>query len=255
MNVVAHALGNALLTPPGIVLVPLALGLLLMIRGYRTGYVLITGASLLLCALSLPVTAQTLMHGLETSPALRVPRSGADTPQAIVVLAGGRFRRALEYGGADVVSGATLLRLRYAARLYRETHLPLLVSGGSVFGHSAPEALLMRHTLRRDFGVPVRWVETRSRNTLQNARYSALLLRQYGIQRIYLVTQAWHMPRALRAFRSTGLQVVAAPTGFVRRPSAGAHWLAWLPSAHALADNARVFHEYLGMLWYRLGGG
>ena len=54
----------------------------------------------------------------------------------------------------------------------------------------------MKQVLEREFQVPVTWVEETSRNTLENARGSFQVLGAAGIRRVYLVTHAWHMPRA-----------------------------------------------------------
>src|SRR3546814_19898055 len=87
----------------------------------------------------------------------------------------------------------------------------------------------MQITLERDFGVEVRWTESESTSTWTNARLSAAKLRAAGIRRFYLVTHAWHMPRALLAFAGTGLEAVPAPPGFAPRSDVG--WVAVLPSA------------------------
>lgn len=69
----------------------------------------------------------------------------------------------------------------------------------------------MAEILEGEFGVPVRWREELSRDTADNARFSAVMLKAAGISRIVLVTQAFHMPRAVALFEAAGLQVVAAP--------------------------------------------
>lgn len=98
--------------------------------------------------------------------------------------------------------------------------------------------------------MPVRWTEDASDNTLENARYSFRTLQQDGIGKVYLVTHAWHMPRAADAFRRAGFEVVEAPTAFTTRYRTDL--LAFLPRAEA-AKNSRIFvHELIGSLWYRL---
>ena len=71
----------------------------------------------------------------------------------------------------------------------------------------------MQASLSRDFGVTARWIESRSRDTFQNAQYSAPLLRAQGVTRILLVTDALHEHRAAAEFAAAGLAVRPAPTG------------------------------------------
>ena len=64
--------------------------------------------------------ARVLVAPLErTPPVTREALQGFD-PEAIVVLGGGRRAHAPEYEG-ETVSPATLERMRYGARLHRET--------------------------------------------------------------------------------------------------------------------------------------
>jgi uncharacterized SAM-binding protein YcdF (DUF218 family) len=143
-----------------------------------------------------------------------------------------------------------LARLRYAAVLHRQTGAPILVSGGSPDGSTVDEAQTMSQVLERDFSVPVRWSEGRSSNTLENAHLSHQILLKSGIQRIYLVTHAWHMPRASLAFERAGFEVVAAPTAFATQ--APLSLMHVLPDAGALLNSALFFREVIGTVWYRL---
>jgi uncharacterized SAM-binding protein YcdF (DUF218 family) len=170
--------------------------------------------------------------------------------QAIVILGGGRQRNAPEYEDHDVPYSSSLARLRYGAHLQRRTGLPVLVSGGKPDGAAESEAQLMARALREDFSVPVRWVESDSDNTAQNAFHSAIQLRQAGIGHILLVTDAVHMPRAYQVFTRAGLQVSAAPTNYLARGPLKA--IDFVPNAVALRDSSYALHEWLGLLWYRL---
>lgn len=237
-----------LLLPPGIIIVIALLGLILRLRWPVFGGTLVLLAVVALFALSLPITARQLLAGLETD-VKPLPTSGWQA-DAIVVLAGGRLEATPEYGG-DTVSAATLERLRYAARLHRATRLPLLVSGGSVYGEPVPEAELMRQALEQDFGIAPKWVEGQSRNTYENASYSKTILEASGVRKVLLVTHAAHMPRAEWAFRAVGLETVAAPTAFATvNPSTRS--TDYFPSAFGLIRSSRALHEYLGLGWYRL---
>ena len=169
--------------------------------------------------------------------------------QAIVVLGGGRHKEAAEYEQLDSPSLATLGRLRYAAHLQRKTNLPVLVTGGAPEGVGESEAAVMARVLQQDFHVPVRWKEEASRNTAENGVLSANLLREAGIERILLVTDAIHMPRAQQVFRRQGLHVTAAPTyyhshGRLRQQD-------FIPGARGFQLSYYALHEWIGLMWYR----
>lgn len=235
-----------LILPPGILLLLAATGALLALRRPRVGGTLVWLAMIALYVLSTQYTADRLLHTLE--PAAGNPLSDRTT-QAIVVLGGGTYFAAPEYG-ADTVKAEVLSRLRYAAHLHRATRKPILVTGGAPQGSATAEAVLMQRVLTRDFQVPVEWVEDKSANTLQNARLSRGMLEAAGIRRILLVTHAWHMPRAKLAFEHAGFSVVPAPVEFATGYQLTV--LQFLPSAEALRDSSRFFHEVIGMAWYRL---
>ncbi len=232
--------------------VTLLLLAILFWRSSKLAGIIVTLTMLSLYFLSTPFGARYVSMPLQEYAPLVMSQLGQyNNVGAIVVLGGGRKANAPDYGG-DTVSLKTLARLRYAARLYRVTGLPILVSGGSVFGDVEPESELMANTLQKDFNVPVQWQESRSRNTKENADYTAALLQKQGIKRVFLVDQAVHMPRSVVAFRKAGVDVIPAPTDFVTLPKAHAATVEWLPSGHALWESSMAVHEYVGQLWYAL---
>ncbi len=234
----------ALLLPPGIVVLILLVALVVAWRRPLSAWKPLLLGFLVLYALSTPFLGRTLLHILE--PASANPAAD-QSGEAIVVLGGGTYFSAPEYGG-DTVKAQVLERLRYAARLQRALQKPILVTGGAPQGNPMPEASLMRDVLQRDFQVPVEWVEESSGNTLENAHASFLMLNAAGVRRVYLVTHAWHMPRARLSFKSTGFTVIPAPTGYATRFELTP--LDFLPRASALVDSARFFHEAIGLAWY-----
>jgi uncharacterized SAM-binding protein YcdF (DUF218 family) len=238
----AAKLISAFLLPPLSLLLPAFAGLLLLRLRPRLAR-WITGLSLLLlyvCAT--PFFADWALKSLETPALSRLDPSA----EAIVVLGAGRDFDAPEYGG-DTVKLLSLQRLRYAARLHRETGRPLLTTGGNP-GGGTPEALLMKQVLVEDFNVPVRWTEVKAWTTRENARFSSQILRDQGISRVYLVTHAWHMKRAAIEFERAGLTVIPAGTGFITRQEL--RTISFLPNARALLNTYYASHEALGLLWY-----
>ncbi len=229
-----------------IILILLA-GALLRRRHKRLGLTLISTAFLLLYVLSTPLAGAYLLRSLELEG---VPgdEAGQTPPRAIVVLGAGVRTRSPEFGG-DTVGRLTLERIRYGARLYRKTGLPVLVTGGTYRKDVTPVSVTMAKALAEDFGVSVRWVEDKSRNTYENAKLSATILRREDINSIYLVTHAWHMARAAEAFTYVGLEVVPAPTG-MKAVGSGVAFQDFVPNSRALADSAYAIHEGVGRLWY-----
>ena len=233
----------ALVLPPAGLVLAAFFGLWLARRHPRTGRAIAFLATLMLLALSLPLVSDALVRSLEVGP----PISEADLAraQAIVILGSDMYYAAPEYGGNDTVNASALERLRYGVTLQKRSALPILVTGGSPFG-GRPEAEAMKEVIERDFYGKVQWVERGSRDTQENALYSARILKGAGIERIALVSQAWHLRRASEHFRAQGLEVIPAPTGYATRAR---DWLAQgLPSAGALAASSRALLEWLGIL-------
>lgn|SRR5690606_38344581 len=197
--------GALVLPPTGPLLIMLA-GLLLWRR--RVGRALVWTGFLTLVLLASPLVSHQLLLLVDDTPPLDF--SAAREAQAIVILGGG-VRHAPEYGG-DSLGRLTLERVRYGAWVAKRTDLPVLVTGGVVYGGTS-EAEVMRRALQDEFNVPVRWIEPRSRNTRQNAERTAEVLLPQGVKRIVLVAHSFDMPRARAEFESVGFETVLAPTG------------------------------------------
>ena len=239
---------SALVLPPiGLVLLALW-GVLLVRRHPRTGNAIAVFGLASLALLALPPVGDALMQSLEQYPT--VSAQALSRVQAIVILSGDGYYAAPEYG-ADTVGRWTLERVRYGVQLQRTTDLPILTSGGAPFG-GKPGAIAMKEVIEREYHGHVKWAETASRDTAENAAYSAAILKKAGISRIALVTQAWHLPRAVALFEHQGLEVIPAPTGFTT--SDPSLFFQALPSASALLDSSLALHEWLGILVQRMRG-
>jgi uncharacterized SAM-binding protein YcdF (DUF218 family) len=237
---VAKKVLGALILPPTGPLVLAVLGLALLGRRPRLGRALAWLGVAGLLIVSLPIVAHALVRSLEPPP-LDLQRPG--DAQAIVILGGGVRRNAPEFGG-DTLGRLTLERVRYGALVARATRLPVLVSGGSVFGGTA-EATLMKRALEQEFGVEVRWSEDRSRDTRSNAAQSAAILVPAGIKRVILVAHGFDMPRASAEFASAGLEVTPAPTLLAGERFSVEQALDLLPGMGALQTSYYAFYELL----------
>ncbi|WP_448505722.1 YdcF family protein [Immundisolibacter sp.] len=235
----------ALLKPPGLFAVLMAATALAARRRPRLARGLGLGSAALILLLSSGPVSDVLLDSLSRYPPVEPRQMSA--VQAIVILGSGTQRDLADYGGGTV-SPLALERLRYGARLARDSRLPVLVTDGALNGHR-PGAQFMAEALL-DWGVRARWIEGRALTTYDNARYARDMLAPEGIDRIALVSHAWHLPRAVAVFERVGFKVLPAPTLVPARRHEGV--LDWLPDPMALERSVFALHEHLGRAWYRL---
>ena len=252
LDVAARALLKLVLLPPGCLVAGLVIGLLLVRR--RLGKLLLIASTTGLIVLSTPVTVEWLAARVETIPPTGMAQLKASEADAILVFMAGLRRDNPEYDGADVLTGLSLERLDHALRIQQQTGLPIIVSGGSVDGDTTPLAELALDWLRRYATATVIAAETDSRDTWENARFSKPLLADLGIERVVLVTHAFHMPRALYSAESAGIDAVPSAFAYLHPPPAYQPPRRpgdWLPQAGALHQAYLLLHEMAGYYWYR----
>ena len=247
---VASFLAYSFLMPPTVFIVTVFAGIVLtaFAKTRRWGIAIGLVSVGALYVFATPLVSLMLLRVVEHE--VRATPPDAAAAQAIVVLSGD-----IHHGNGgnvpDTVGRLTLERLDRAAELYRRDKLPILVTGGPVGDSRESMAALMAHTLTDDFGVPVAWREERSQTTFENAEFSAQILRAQHIHTVLVVTQPWHMPRALWAFARAKIDAIPASTErtYIKTPIDAAMLL---PQSTALTDSFYALHEILGLIYYRL---
>ena len=168
-----------------------------------------------------------------------------------------------ELPSADVIillGGTPISRIAHALTLHRHDKAPrILVTGGNLpwSESTIPEAERVADLLV-DLGASSSTLvlETASRTTRENAVNTASLFREHGWREGLLVTSGTHMPRALAAFESVGLEVIPSPTD-VPSPSFSLrirNIFDILPDAAALNKTTLAIKEILGLAFYRIRG-
>ncbi|MDC8786935.1 YdcF family protein [Roseateles koreensis] len=170
---------------------------------------------------------------------------------AVLVLGGGARNLSPEYH-APALKPITEERLRYGAWVAKTIQAPLGFSGGIGWGAAhlrIAEAVVAHESAQNTYGVPLRWSESRSRDTRENAELTLPMLQADGVQTVILVTHDLHMRRAMRAFSkaATGqFTFIAAPVGLRRETEFS--WQDWCPSEEGLPRVRYAVYEWLGLL-------
>jgi len=256
MYAYASKLIPPLFMPLAALLLLCLVALILIHRGKTTaGTVLMLSSLVLLCGLSTPYVATGLYYTLERQyPVKKL----AEIPKGdCLVLLGGALAAALS-PRVDPDMGEAVDRLYKAAQLYKNHKATLVVVSGGNQPWAEPgpsEGELIKNILV-EWEVPESAivVESQSRNTHENASYSAPILQKENCTRTLLVTSAAHMPRAVAAFQVLGIDSIPVSTDIRVVDSRKLAAMDFFPDAHALAMTSDAIREYMGLVVYKLRG-
>ena len=229
------------LLPPGLNLFLALVGFFFLWHFQRFGISLMVISFVSLWLLSTPMIAQYIIDKLQFKyPALQIEKFPTHTTDSAIIVLGG---------------GETFERLRYAVYLYKNTHMPAIMLGGELNELSSSHADLMLQELRENFKPPAHWRESPYNTTKDEGDFLVPILQKNGIHIAYLVTNAWHIPRAMytfnSAFRDTNIKIIAAPMGYVTYQN-DQKFLNYFPSIVGLKTSTVAIHEYIGILFYFL---
>jgi uncharacterized SAM-binding protein YcdF (DUF218 family) len=224
----------------------------LVVSRRRHGLSLIVAGTVALVAIGiLPISSLMVIPLEDRFPAPVLPAH----VDGIVVLGGSispklsvaRGRPAVRDASERLFSAATLARIYPAARL--------ILCGGIVspYPNAVPESTVMRELLT-SIGVPAERleIETKSRNTYENALYAMELAQPKPGETWVLVTSGNHMPRAVGSFRKAGWTILPYPVDYLSDGTLS------IESGFELSKELRridiAAHEWIGLLGYSLLG-
>ena len=130
----------------------------------------------------------------------------------------------------------------------KKSHLPIIVSGGKGRNAEKSDAEVMSNVLKNRFNIKKVLKEDKSLNTADESELVIPILKEHQFNRVYLVTDGWHMPRSFYIFQCRGIHTIPAPMGFIHKPHESPSNFS--PSIKALHMSAVALHEYIGLLWY-----
>jgi uncharacterized SAM-binding protein YcdF (DUF218 family) len=247
--IVVHRFLEAFILPPLNSIIIMLIGYLVMRYRKGIGAGIFSIGVLTLYIQSTLYFASYINHKLEVPP---LNYKQLNEAQAIVVLGGG-VKNSIEYPRGVVPTTGTLIRVNYAAQLARKYPNKLIVTSGGYTSIKYSEANIMRNALINSYFIHNQIiVENKSRNTEENAKFVAQILKPMNITRIAIVTQAFHMKRAEMLFKKYGLDPIPASTDYFYSEEAEMPAVAFLPSAKAMHYTARALHEIFGYVIYSL---
>jgi uncharacterized SAM-binding protein YcdF (DUF218 family) len=178
------------------------------------------------------------------------------SPDGIVVL-GGAISPDISAARGVVALDEAAERITVTAELARRYPTARIVfAGGSnalVLEEGAEAAFAVRELEALGVAHDRIAAEEQSRNTIENAVFSRLIANPKPGERWLLVTSAYHMPRAMAAFRAAGFPVEAYPVDWrTRGPIDAVRPFVSLGDGLRRTDTA--VHEWIGLLAYRLSG-
>jgi uncharacterized SAM-binding protein YcdF (DUF218 family) len=228
--------------------------LLLRTRFSRAGWRLVIASLVMLAVIGLSPVGNALIVPLEE----RFPPwdHGRGTPHGIVVL-GGALSPDVSHARNTVALNEAAERLTAVAELarrYPDARIIFSGGSGSVIFEERPEAEFALRLLE-SLGVARGRVvaEDKSRNTVENARFSRELAQPKPGERWLLVTSAYHLPRAIGIFRKAGFPVDAYPVDWRTRGPGDA--LRPFPTmGEGLRRTDTAMREWIGLVAYWLGG-
>ncbi len=244
------------LTPSNFLILLGLLGCLLLFTefGRGIGRVLTVAGFLGLLVAGLSPLPAWILAPLEN----RFPAFSEDErPVAGIVVLGGAVEADTSIGRDQITvneAGEREIALADLARRYPQARLVFSGGSGSMRDDAVSEAEIVSR-FADTLGVPRNRLilEQQSRNTRENALFSARMVQPKPDERWLLVTSAWHMPRSVGCFRKAGFDVTAYPVDYRTNWPRDAYRLNSFAST-GLGELDIGVKEWIGMIAYRFAG-
>jgi len=228
------------LLPSVFVFLLILAGLILLLkRKQKSGKILIILGVFLYCLFSISPISDLILFPLEKQYQ-PIQQNELDKANRLVLLLGGRE--------SDVLRASEALRVYTANSQFPISNFQIIVSGTDSLNPQRKEAREVKEFLT-ERGIPAENIvlEDKSRNTAESAENIKGII---GNEPFFLVTSAYHMPRSMEVFQKMGTYPIPAPADF--KIEKDYDILDFFPNAQNLKNTDSAFHEYFGILWYRL---
>lgn len=166
----------------------------------------------------------------------------------VIIVLGGGIKGGYEKNNNFVLTEFSIERLLTAYFLHRKLKLPIIVTGGSVYGYPAESEIAKKFLISLGVSENYIYPETNSRDTYENALFSRKICKAKKFQKPIIVTDAWHMKRSIFLFKKAGFDEVSyAVSSF--SCSNKKSFMDFLPGD--FREIKEFFHEVIGFYFYK----
>jgi uncharacterized SAM-binding protein YcdF (DUF218 family) len=235
------------MTLAGLIVIAVIASLFALFKWRRTSTTLYTLWVILFFAVGCGPLPAWMLDKLQ-SPYLVKPVVEWGHRNAIVLLGAGTTKIAQ----ANLVEPGTFsyARLVETAGLYNDCRktqndCKIIISGGDALHNGSPEAVTYGDTLIR-MGISATNIipEAQSMNTWQNAQFTSAALKDYGADRVLLVSSGIHLKRSVLYFTHFGVTATPVRGDYLKAR------LSVLPLSYNFAVADFALHEYIGIARY-----
>lgn len=243
----------AFISPPGgIILALIVFNIYLFKKKFKSAYFL-SAIIAVFWLLSTNYIAFFLVKPLENqykNPTINELKQG--TYDSIIMLGGGAIN-VEDIEGNGQVSGYVANRMLTVYRLHKKLDLPIILSGGKVFEDTGREADIEKRIFV-NMGIADHdlLVENQSRNTIENVKYTKVIMQEKGLQNPIVVTSGFHIPRAMLIFNQENIKARAYVSDYQMSDSISLSIFNLLPNNQSLNISCVAIREYLGILALKL---
>jgi uncharacterized SAM-binding protein YcdF (DUF218 family) len=236
-----------LFLPPGIFIMLVIIGIILILNNKKkAGLLFLITDIILLYSLSITPVTNFLLKPLEY--AYQFPDFTRINCDAIIILGGGTIGRTPDRSFKNALTRQSFVRTYMGYKLWEKIKKTIIVTGGEPFGAVEPESETMASYLI-ELGVPEKNIikETKSRDTIENGKFTKSILRKNNFIKAALVTSAYHMKRSVMIFNRQNISIIPVPTDYCTNGNK-ISFADFIPQIENIKDSFIAFHEYFGML-------
>lgn len=236
--------------PINIVLLLLLLSVFYFRKRPATSFKCLISAFLLLIISSVPIVSDKFMASIENN---YETFSLSNQPLDYIIVLGGWHHKNDTLPVTNQLSVDSLQRLVEVLRIYKLHPEAKIITSGHHSVDSTSNAQKMKQSLVL-LGIEKQKIITENHPKDTEEEAQLISPRVIG-SNVALVTNANHMPRAIKYFQAQGVYPMAAPTGhWVKNINSKKNWYYYIPNSKKLQQTTIAWYESLGRLIQWLNG-